>query len=97
MEHEEGSTDEAAEGYGVVPVEPFAEVVDGEDTEDSEGDDLLDDLELGWRESAGTDAVGGDLQAILEEGDAPADEDDFPECDIFVLEVSIPGDSHEDV
>lgn len=85
MEHEEGSGDEAAEGYGVVPVEPFAEVVDGEDAEDREGDDLLDDLELGRRESAGADAVGGDLETVLEEGDAPADEDDLPECDVFVL------------
>ena len=97
MEHEEGSADEAAEGYGVVPMEPFSEVIYGEDSEDAEGDDLLDDFELGGREGGGTDAVGGDLQAVLEEGDAPADKDDFPECDVFVLEVSVPGNSHEDV
>ncbi len=97
MEHEEGSGDEAAEGYGVVPVEPFAEVVDGEDAEDAEGDDLLDDLELGGREGGGADAVGGDLEAVLEEGDGPADEDDLPECDVFVLEVSVPGEGHKDV
>ena len=97
MEHEEGSSDEAAEGYGVVPVELFAEVIDGEDSEDAQGDDLLDDFKLGGREGGGTDAVGGDLQAVLEEGDAPADEDDFPECDVFMLEVSVPGHRHEDV
>ena len=97
MEHEEGSADQAAEGYGVVPMEPFSEVVDGEDSEDAEGDDFLDDFKLGGREGAGTNAVGWDLQAVLEEGDAPADEDDFPECDLFVLEVSVPGNRHEDV
>ena len=97
MEHEEGSADEAAEGYGVVPVKPLSEVVDGEDAEDAEGDDLLDDFELGWREGSGADPVGGDLQAVLEEGDAPTDKDDFPESDVFVLEVSVPGDGHEDV
>ena len=97
MEHEEGSADEAAEGYGVVPVESFAEVVDGEDAEDAEGDDFLDDFELRGREGGGADAVGGDLEAVFEEGDAPADEDDFPESDIFVLKVSVPGDGHEDV
>ena len=97
MEHEEGSADQAAEGYGVVPVKALSEVVNGEDSEDAERDDLLDDFELGWREGAGTDAVGGNLQAVLEEGDAPTDEDDFPESDVFVLEVSVPGDGHEDV
>ena len=81
----------------MVPVKPLAEVVDGEDSEDAEGDDLLDDFELRGREGAGTNAVGWDLQAVLEEGDAPADEDDLPECDIFVLEVSVPSHRHEDV
>ena len=97
MEHEEGSADEAAKGHCVVPVQSFAEVVDGEDSEDTEGDDLLDDFELGGRKGGRADAVGRDLQAVLEEGDAPADKDDFPERDIFVLEVSVPGDGHEDV
>ena len=97
VEHEEGSADEAAEGYGVVPVEPLSEVVDSEDSEDAEGDDLLNHLELGWREGGGADPICWYLQAVLEEGDAPADKDDFPECDIFVFEVSVPGNSHEDV
>ena len=97
MEHEEGSSDEAAEGYGVVPVEPFAEVIDGEDSEDAQGDDLLDDFELGGREGGGTDAVGGDLQAVLKEGDAPADENDLPQRVLAIFQMSIPGNSHEDV
>ncbi len=78
MEHEEGASDEAAEGYGVVPVELVAEVVDGEDAEYAEGDDLLDDLELVGGKGAGADAVGGDLEAVLEERDAPTDENDLP-------------------
>lgn len=81
----------------MVPVKALAEVVDGEDSEDAEGDDLLDDFELGGRESASADAVGGDLQTVLEEGYAPADQDDFPKCDFFVFEVSVPGHGHEDV
>jgi len=51
----------------------LAEVEEGEDGEDDEGDDLLDDLELDGREAVGADAVGGNLQAVLEEGDAPTD------------------------
>jgi len=81
----------------MVPAEFLAEIQEGEDDKYGEGDDLLDDFELRGREGAGTNAVGWDLQAVLEEGDAPADEDDFPECDVFVLEVSVPGHRHEDV
>ncbi len=62
----------------MVPVELVAEVVDGEDSEDAEGDDLLDDLKLVWGEVAGADAVGGDLEAVLEEGDTPTDENNLP-------------------
>ena len=97
VEHEERSGDEAAEGYAMVPAQVISEVVDGEDSEDGEGDDLLDDLELVGREGAGADAIGGDLEAVLEEGDGPADEDDLPERDLAVLEVSVPGEGHEDV
>ncbi len=46
VEHEEGSGDEAAEGYAVVPAQRVAEVEDAEYSEDRQGDDLLDDLEL---------------------------------------------------
>jgi hypothetical protein len=97
VEHEEGSADEAAEGYGVVPVETLSEVVNREDAEHAEGDDLLNHLELRWREGGRAEPVCWYLETVLEEGDAPADKDDLPECDIFVLEVSVPGDGHEDV
>jgi hypothetical protein len=44
-----------------------------------------------------TDAVRRNLKTILEEGDAPADEHDFPENFISVFEVAIPRERHEDV
>ena len=97
VEHEKGSGDEAAEGYGVVPAELVAEVEDGEDSEDGERDDFLHDLELIGREGARADAVGGDLEAVLEEGDRPADDDDLPEGDVAIFEMSVPGEGHEDV
>ena len=97
VEHEEGSGDEAAEGYGVVPAEVVAEVVDGEDSEDGEGDDLLDDLELVGGEGAGTDAVSRDLEAVLEEGDGPTDDDDLPEGNFAIFEMTVPSEGHEDV
>src|SRR5215469_2001783 len=73
------------------------EVVNGEDSEDGESDDLLDDLELIGSEGAGSDAVGGDLQAVLEERDGPADDDDLPKRNLAVLEMAVPGEGHEDV
>jgi hypothetical protein len=97
VEHEEGSCDETAEGYCVVPVEFVTEVEDREDSEDAEGDDLLDDFELVWSEGFGPDAIGWYLKAVLEEGDAPTDEDYLPECDFAVLEMTIPSEGHEDV
>ena len=83
VEHEEGSGDEAGEGGEVIPVEAVAEVEEAEDAEDGEG--------------TGADAVCGDLQAVLEEGDGPADQDDLPKGDLFELEVAVPGKGHEDV
>src|ERR1039458_1434636 len=75
----------------------LAEVDEGEDGEDDEGDDLLDDLELDGREAGGADAVGRHLQAVLEEGDAPTDEDDLPERVLAVFQVAVPGNGHKDV
>jgi len=94
---EEGRGDQANGGDGVIPPQMRAEVKRGEYGEDREGDDFLDDLELDGRETRGTDAVGGHLQAVLKEGDAPADEDDLPQRVLAVFQVAIPGNGHEDV
>jgi pyridoxal phosphate enzyme (YggS family) len=97
VEGEEGRCDETDSGGGVVPVEMFAEVEEGEDGEDAERDDLLDHLELDRREAGGADAVGGDLQQVLEKSNAPADKDDLPQCVLTVFQVAVPGKGHEDV
>ena len=60
-------------------------------------DDLLDHLELDGREARRADAVGGHLEAVFEEGDAPADEDDLPQGVLAVFQVAVPGKGHEDV
>jgi hypothetical protein len=97
VEHEECSHDQAGEGYGVVPVELLSEVEDAEDAEDAERDDFLHDLELVGCECFRADAVGRHLQAVFKERDRPADEDDFPKRDVFVLEMAVPRERHEDV
>ena len=97
MEDEERSGDQAGSGRCMVPSQMRPKVVCGEDSEDNQGDDLLDYLELDGCESAIADAVGGHLKAILEEGDRPTDQDDLPESFVAEAQMSVPGKRHEDV
>jgi len=41
--------------------------------------------------------VGRNLEAVFEESNAPADENDFPEKRALILQMAIPGNGHEDV
>ena len=109
QKNEEHRSDEAAEGYEVVPLQRFASEADnGEHREDSDGDNLLDDLEL--HECEGTaiaheaDTVGGHLTGILEESQTPADENDNvkwgvvrDELHLLQLQVTVPSECHEDI
>src|SRR5262245_41816031 len=83
----------------VVPLERLAlEEEPDEDDEDSEGDRLLNDLEPGGIDPfPEADPIGGDLQAILEKGDEPAQQDRQPPGPVRFLQVVIPGKGHEDV
>ena len=78
-------------------LDPLVEVEVGEADEDDEGDDLLDGLELDSGELVAADPVGGDLEAVLEEGDPPASKNDEEEGSAPLLQVAIPGKGHEDV
>ena len=75
---EERGGDEEASGDGVIPAQVRTEIEGCEDTEDGDSDDLLNYLELHGREAAVTQAVGGNLEAVLEKGDAPTNEDYLP-------------------
>ena len=80
-EHEVDSQDQADEGGDMVPVEGLAlEDKNREQGEDGQGDYFLYHLELDEVEGAAvvheTYAVGRHLKRILEEGDAPREEDD---------------------
>lgn len=107
-EDEVHGQDEADECRQVVPVQRFAlEEQGGEDGEDDERHYLLDDFELHQREGAAVageaDAVGRNLAGILEEGDAPREEDDGKQgpmggnLHLLQLQVTVPGEGHEDV
>ena len=79
----------------------------GEDGEDDERHHFLNDLELHQREGAAiageADAVGRNLARILEERDAPREEDDGKQgpmggnLHLLQLQVPVPGEGHEDV
>ena len=97
MKDEKDSEADAGEAGGVVPTKLFAKISDGKDSEDCKGDDFLNCFELSGVEFVGTDAIGGNLKAVFEKGDAPAGEDDFPQRFATVFEVTVPGEGHEDV
>jgi len=75
----------------------LAQIGDGKSGEDHQRDDLLDGLELRSRELERADTVGGHLEAIFEESDTPAGQNDLPQSFAAIFEVAIPGKGHEDV
>ena len=79
-----------------------------EDGEDGERDDLLNHLQLHQREGPAVadkaDAVGRHLTGIFRQGQKPRQQDDEDErrvlredVDLLQLQVTVPGEGHEDV
>ena len=97
-EHEIDRAAEAEGGPEVVEPEGLFHVEEGERDEDHKGDHFLHDLELAELELRVADAVGGHLQQVFEQGDAPARErGDEPGPAAQVLQVRVPCEGHEDV
>lgn len=97
MEDEEDCKADAGKASGVIPAKLFAEIGHGEDCEDSERDNFLNSFELRCAEFERANTIGWDLEAVFEKSDSPAGKDDFPEGFAAVLEMTVPGESHEDV
>jgi hypothetical protein len=58
--------------------------------------DFLDDLQLGQAQCAVSNAVGGYLEAIFKEGNAPTHENGYPDGLLTqITEVTVPGKGHE--
>ena len=81
---------------------------DHDDGEDGQRDGFLYDFQLDKVERStvlhGTDAVGGDHEGILEQGDSPRHQDDEKERpvlgtghDLKQFQLSVPGKGHEDI
>src|SRR5690242_3828170 len=82
----------------VVELERLVHVEDREGHEHDERDRLLHDFQLRERERRVADAVGGDLEQVFEERDAPTHERrDPPGLGGELLEVRIPREGHEHV
>ena len=92
----------------MVPVEVFAlKHEGGDDGEDGEGDNLLNHLQLDegvWTTiTHETQFVGRHLQGVLEEGDAPREDDHQPQgptvrdIHLLQLQVAVPSQRHEDI
>src|SRR5690606_32253699 len=81
----------------MVPADRFTEIPDRKRDEDRKGDDLLDRLQLGGAEIAVADPVGRHLEAIFQQGDGPARQDDHEHWRRLELQMAVPGEGHEDV
>jgi hypothetical protein len=81
----------------IVPLEVFLEIKDGKDTEDGKRDDFLNRFKLGGGKGVRADAIGGDLKAVFDKGNAPA----YKNCPVkrrgFIFQMTVPGDGHKDV
>jgi hypothetical protein len=97
VKDEERAGGDQAETRGVVPFEFVAEIPHGKYGENDQGDDFLDGFQLCRGEFVGADAVGGYLETIFEEGDAPTGEDYFPERFVAIFQVAVPREGHEDI
>lgn len=89
---------QAAGGPDVVPIWFFLQIQPCEGDEDGQRDDFLKNLELSDVHDLMTDTVCGDLDQVFEQCDAPADQrGDQPWFLSQVLQVTVPGDGHEDI
>src|SRR5690606_11990067 len=90
-EHQRRAAGDEGKARQVVPADGLLEVDHGEAGKHEQRDHLLDGLELGGGIRAVADAVGGDGETVLDQGDAPAHGDDRRQGDRLELQVAVPG------
>lgn len=89
--------DFSVEKSEIIPADFFFEIQDGKNTENNKSNDFLDGLELRGGKCPVTYTVGRHLETIFREGDQPADQNGEHERGIFILQMPIPREGHEDV
>src|SRR6267143_1065076 len=85
------------EGRRFVPAQPLTQPERGEAGEDEKRDDFLRHLQLGRGVATVAQAVGGDLQAVLEKGDRPRNQYRLPHRRFLEAQVPVPGRGHEHI
>ena len=83
----------------MIPFEALIEIEHGKKPEDDEGDGLLNDFQLRRVEILGGQSVCRNHKAIYKKSDTPASQDDknHRTAGVFVFQMAIPGEGHEDV
>jgi hypothetical protein len=97
VKDEEDSCHDKREASRVVPLELFSEIQNRKDGKNGQRNDFLDGFELRGVEFVGADAIRGDLEAVLEERNAPTDQHNLPQRRRPVFQVAVPSKSHENV
>ena len=97
FEDEERGGDDEEKTDDRVPAKILLEIENGKNGEDDESDDFLNGFELGCRKFQMADPVGRNLETVFDQGDGPADQDDFPEGRVLELQMAVPGDRHENI
>ena len=89
---------QAKAGPNIVGFEWLAHIENGKGYEHTECDDFLRNFELSEAEALKADSVGGHLQQVLEQSDAPTCQRSKPPWLVRqILQVRIPGKGHEDI
>ena len=95
---EEHGGEDAASGPKIIQIGFFTDVKDGKRDKNRQGDYFLENFKLPHIHDLVADPVGGDLDEVFEQGDAPTNQGgNHPRAVVKILEVAIPGKSHEDI
>lgn len=95
LEDQNGAAGDEGEAGELETAHPLAEADGRANREHCEGRNLLDRLELGGGLDARAPAIGGDGEAVFEEGDPPARGEEERKRAVPELQVAIPGEGHE--
>src|SRR3954470_13390484 len=81
----------------MIPADRLLEIEQRKSGEDQQRDHLLHGLELRRRIDRIAVAVGWHREAVFDERDCPAHEDDAPERHLLEAEMAVPREGHEQI
>src|SRR3954469_2152182 len=79
----------------MIPADRLLEIEQRKSGENQQCDHLLHGLELRRRINRVAIAVGGHSEAVLDERDRPARQDDAPQRHLFEAKMTVPRERHE--